>query len=58
MAGHSGNFKTGQSEGTVLKKLCSQEEQCYLKLKDDVLYDFVPKFQGTLKTDDADEESE
>ena len=49
LAGHSGNFKTGHNEGTILKKLCVQEEACYKKLEcGDLLADFVPKYQGTL----------
>ena len=52
LAGHSGNFKTGQSEGTILKKLCRQEEACYEKLTNDSLVDFTPQYQGTLVTDD------
>ncbi len=58
LAGHSGNFKTGQTEGTIMKKLCPQEEQCYKRLVDgqDSLLNFVPKFQGVL-TSGEDEES-
>ncbi len=55
LAGHSGNFKTGQTEGTIMKKLCVQEEQCYQKIANDVLVDFVPKFQGVLTSGDEDE---
>ena len=57
LAGHSGNFKTGQTEGTIMKKLCPQEEACYQKLVGDSLADHVPKFQGVLTSGD-DEESE
>ena len=57
LAGHSGNFKTGQNEGTILKKLCRTEEACYEKLMaNDALGPFVPKYQGTLVTDDDESE--
>ena len=55
LAGHSGNFKTGQTEGTIMKKLCAQEELCYKKLVDDCLVDYVPRFQGVLTSGDEDE---
>eukprot|EP00096_Caligus_rogercresseyi_P009110 TRINITY_DN3035_c0_g1_i1.p1 TRINITY_DN3035_c0_g1~~TRINITY_DN3035_c0_g1_i1.p1 ORF type:complete len:548 (-),score=153.11 TRINITY_DN3035_c0_g1_i1:99-1742(-) len=48
LAGHSGNFKAGKSQGTVLKKLCVQESQCYEKFLHDSLRDFVPEFRGLL----------
>merc|ERR550519_205237 len=35
LAGHSGNFKAGTSQGTVLKKLCPQEEACYQAIMKD-----------------------
>eukprot|EP00095_Tigriopus_kingsejongensis_P007820 maker-scaffold204_size260821-snap-gene-1.45 protein:Tk07820 transcript:maker-scaffold204_size260821-snap-gene-1.45-mRNA-1 annotation:"GE17061" len=52
LAGHSGNFKAGKSQGTVLKKLCAQEEVCYRKLDNDAMVQFVPKYQGVLTLDD------
>ncbi|XP_071749922.1 inositol-trisphosphate 3-kinase A isoform X2 [Lepeophtheirus salmonis] len=48
LAGHSGNFKAGKDQGTVLKKLCVQESQCYEKFLHDSLKDFVPEFRGML----------
>ena len=55
LAGHSGNFKPGQTQGTVLKKLCQQEEQIYKKLmEDDYIRDFVPKYHRTVMMDDDD----
>lgn len=29
LAGHQGNFKAGPDQGTILKKLCPQEEKCF-----------------------------
>ena len=55
LAGHSGNFKTGRKEGTVLKKLCAQEELCYRELAQDCLGEFVPNFQGVVTCGDEDE---
>jgi len=56
LAGHSGNFRAGQTQGTVLKKLCPQEECVYKKLmKDEFLKDFVPKFHQTIILDDDDQ---
>ena len=57
LAGHSGNFKAGKSQGTVLKKLCSQEEQCYKKFTNDSLAPFVPEYQGTLEMEDEETKS-
>ena len=51
IAGHSGNFKAGRSQGTVLKKLCPQEENCYTQFSSDSLKEYVPEFQGTLVLD-------
>ena len=51
LAGHSGNFKAGRSQGTVLKKLCPQEENCYTQFSSDSLKEYVPEFQGTLVLD-------
>ena len=51
LAGHSGNFKAGRSQGTVLKKLCPQEENCYTQFSNDSLLPYVPEFQGTLVLD-------
>eukprot|EP00094_Tigriopus_californicus_P010776 TCALIF_10393-PA protein Name:"Similar to ITPKA Inositol-trisphosphate 3-kinase A (Homo sapiens)" AED:0.20 eAED:0.20 QI:0/0.4/0.16/0.83/0.6/0.83/6/0/354 len=52
LAGHSGNFKAGKNQGTVLKKLCVQEELCYQKFENDELAHLVPKYQGILTLDD------
>ena len=56
LAGHSGNFKPGQTQGTVLKKLCHQEETIYKKLmEDDFIKNFVPKYHRTVLMDDDDQ---
>ena len=56
LAGHSGNFKPGQTQGTVLKKLCHQEEEIYKKLmEDDFIKNFVPKYHRTVLMDDDDQ---
>lgn len=56
LAGHSGNFRAGQTQGTVLKKLCPQEECIYKKLmRDEFLKDFVPKFHRSIILDDDDQ---
>lgn len=57
LAGHSGNFKAGRSQGTVLKKLCPQEESCYVQFANDSLQPYVPEFQGTLVLDNEESKS-
>merc|ERR1711971_1297011 len=45
LAGHSGNFRAGRTQGTVLKKLSAAEECIYKRLmKDEALRQFVPVF--------------
>jgi len=51
LAGHSGNFKAGRSQGTVLKKLCPQEEHCYNQFSQDSIAPYVPEYQGTICLD-------
>merc|ERR1719225_648975 len=55
LAGHSGNFKAGRNQGTVLKKLCPQEEKCYNQFSNDSLNSYVPEYQGTLILDNKEE---
>ena len=57
LAGHSGNFKAGRSQGTVLKKLCPQEEHCYNQFSQDSLAPFVPEYQGTICLDNDESKS-
>ena len=57
LAGHSGNFKAGKRQGTVMKKLCASEEECYKRLHGDALEAFVPEYQGTLEVEDEESKS-
>ncbi|KAI5646212.1 inositol polyphosphate kinase domain-containing protein [Phthorimaea operculella] len=50
LAGHQGNFKAGPDQGTILKKLCPQEERCFQLLMKDVLRPFVPEYKGQVKS--------
>ncbi|KOC62467.1 Inositol-trisphosphate 3-kinase B [Habropoda laboriosa] len=45
LAGHQGNFRAGPTPGTILKKLCPQEEACFRLLMNDVLRPYVPEFK-------------
>ena len=57
LAGHSGNFRAGHTQGTVLKKLCNQEEEVYQKLmRDDFIRDYVPRYHRTLFVNDDDDQ--
>ncbi|XP_056152424.1 inositol-trisphosphate 3-kinase A [Lampris incognitus] len=48
LAGHKGNFKAAD-EGTILKKFCENEMQCFEKLKGDALQPFVPGYHGVVE---------
>ncbi|KAJ0062700.1 hypothetical protein NL108_004314, partial [Boleophthalmus pectinirostris] len=55
LAGHKGNyliifFKSAE-EGTILKKLCDNERQCFEKLQEDSLLPFVPQYHGVVESD-------
>ena len=42
-------------QGTVLKKLCAQEEHCYKQfnlVNEDPIKDFVPAYQGIITLED------
>ncbi|KAG7302239.1 hypothetical protein JYU34_013726 [Plutella xylostella] len=54
LAGHQGNFKAGPDQGTILKKLSSQEERCFQLLMKDVLRPFVPEYKGQVTCDDGE----
>lgn len=54
LAGHQGNFKAGPEPGTVLKKLCPKEEDCFQILMSDVLRPYVPEYRGKLTNDDGE----
>ena len=56
LAGHSGNFRPGQSPGTVLKRHCKQEKEIYKKLmQEETIRDFVPKYCQTVAVNEDDE---
>lgn len=47
-----GNFLSGQVQGTILKKLCGNELNCFQKLvSDEHLSSVVPKFQNVVVVD-------
>ncbi|XP_063385270.1 inositol-trisphosphate 3-kinase A isoform X1 [Cydia fagiglandana] len=54
LAGHQGNFKAGPDQGTILKKLCPQEERCFQLLMKDILRPFVPEYKGQVTCDDGE----
>ncbi|CAH0755149.1 unnamed protein product [Diatraea saccharalis] len=54
LAGHQGNFKAGPDQGTILKKLCPQEETCFKLLMKDVLRPFVPEYKGQVTCEDGE----
>jgi len=44
-----GRFKEGIHDGYILKELCENERYCYELLQNDILKDFVPKYNGIIK---------
>ncbi|XP_017475065.1 PREDICTED: inositol-trisphosphate 3-kinase A-like isoform X1 [Rhagoletis zephyria] len=54
LAGHQGNFKAGPEQGTVLKKLCPKEEDCFRVLMQDVLRPYVPEYKGQVTSEDGE----
>ncbi|XP_028981799.1 inositol-trisphosphate 3-kinase B isoform X3 [Diachasma alloeum] len=56
LAGHQGNFRAGPTPGTILKKLCPQEEACFRLLMHDVLRPYVPEFKGVLDVRESEED--
>ncbi|XP_028166119.1 inositol-trisphosphate 3-kinase A isoform X1 [Ostrinia furnacalis] len=54
LAGHQGNFKAGPDQGTILKKLCPQEEMCFKLLMKDILRPFVPEYKGQVTCEDGE----
>ncbi|XP_076648698.1 inositol 1,4,5-triphosphate kinase 2 isoform X1 [Halictus rubicundus] len=55
LTGHQGNFRAGPTPGTILKKLCPQEEACFRLLMNDVLKPYVPNFEGVLDMKETEE---
>ncbi|KAG8143712.1 hypothetical protein E2320_000918 [Naja naja] len=50
LAGHAGNFKAGDL-GHVLKRHCSNEQQCLERLGGDALQPYVPAYYGMVEHD-------
>ncbi|CAF0879944.1 unnamed protein product [Rotaria sp. Silwood1] len=53
LVGHPGTFKEGLHEGYILKELFEQEQQCCELLQNDLLKDFVPKYNGTVTDEEG-----
>ena len=49
----SGTFKEGTHDGYLLKAFSSEERDCYEFLQNDILKDFVPKYNGLVKDQDG-----
>lgn len=58
LAGHQGNFKAGPEPGTVLKKLCPKEEECFQVLMQDVLRPYVPVYKGQVTSEEGERKKE
>jgi len=43
--------------GTVLKKLCPKEEECFQILMQDLLRPYVPVYKGQVTSEDGERES-
>lgn len=53
LVGHPGTFREGLHSGYVLKQLSEHERRCCELLQTDILKDFVPKYNGTVKDDEG-----
>lgn len=53
LVGHPGTFKEGLHDGYVLKELCGHERRCCELLQSDILKEFVPKYNGTIKDEEG-----
>ncbi|XP_034539834.1 inositol-trisphosphate 3-kinase C [Notolabrus celidotus] len=53
VVGHAGSFHVGDY-GTLLKRFCEGEQQCYLRLMEDSLKPFVPAYHGVVQRDEQD----
>lgn len=49
----TGSFRVGDY-GTLLKKFCEGERQCYLRLMEDALRPFVPAYHGMVQLDELE----
>lgn len=55
LAGHQGNFKAGEKQGTILKKLCPAEQRALEGLMKDVLRPYVPEYMGLVESGDQEQ---
>uniref|UniRef100_UPI0037E74C6C inositol-trisphosphate 3-kinase C isoform X2 n=1 Tax=Semicossyphus pulcher TaxID=241346 RepID=UPI0037E74C6C len=53
VVGHAGSFHVGDY-GTLLKRFCEGEQQCYLRLMEDALRPFVPDYHGVVQHNEQD----
>uniref|UniRef100_A0A3P8S9E3 Kinase n=1 Tax=Amphiprion percula TaxID=161767 RepID=A0A3P8S9E3_AMPPE len=53
VVGHAGSFHVGDY-GTLLKRFCEGEQQCYLRLMEDTLRPFVPLYHGVVQHGEQD----
>ncbi|XP_047462267.1 inositol-trisphosphate 3-kinase C [Mugil cephalus] len=53
VVGHAGAFHVGDY-GTLLKRFCKGEQQCYLRLMEDILKPFVPVYHGVVQHEKED----
>lgn len=53
LAWPTGSFRVGEY-GTLLKRFCEGERECYLKLMGDPLRPFVPAYHGVVPLDGQD----
>ena len=49
----AGNFRAGEQQGTILKKLCPKETTCLQELMLDVLRPYVPEYKADVECDDG-----
>ncbi|XP_018025251.1 inositol-trisphosphate 3-kinase A isoform X3 [Hyalella azteca] len=55
LAGHQGNFKAGDKQGTILKKLCLAEQRALERLMKDKLEPYVPRYLGLVDKGDQEQ---
>ncbi|RXG68357.1 Inositol-trisphosphate 3-kinase A, partial [Armadillidium vulgare] len=49
-----GNFKAGNKQGTIMKKLCHSEEVAFDEIQKDLLRPFVPEYLGIVDGSDGE----
>lgn len=50
---HLGTFKEGRHDGYILKAFSSDERHCYEFLQNDILKEFIPKYNGVVQDQDG-----